>query len=185
MSLNINKFRKSISTSEFEKNASIQNKYFKYSSNLECKFASLESLLHVHFWPRKEIQMHFKSRFKVYLKYTSLLNSWWTQSILETYKSKLFFNYFHNVPNFASQNISKSILEVYFIFRVQKYIWSIAQFQQDKILIKVYIIYGGNGLVVSVQVYQTKDPRFKTIRWLKNCLSFHPSKVNLMNIKDS
>ena len=137
MSLNINKFRKSISTSEFEKNASIQNKYFKYSSNLECKFASLESLLHVHFWPRKEIQMHFKSRFKVYLKYTSLLNSW-TQSILETYKFKLFFS----VTNFGNQNFSKSILEVYFIFRVQQYIWSIAQFQQDKILMKVYIIYG-------------------------------------------
>ena len=137
MSLNINKFRKSISTSEFEKNASIQNKYFKYSSNLECKFASLESLLQVHFWPRKEIQMHFKSRFKVYLKYTSLLNSW-TQSILETYKFKLFFS----VTNFGNQNFSKSILEVYFIFRVQKYIWSIAQFQQDKILMKVYIIYG-------------------------------------------
>ena len=137
MSLNINKFRKSISTSEFEKNASIQNKYFKYSSNLECKFASLESLLHVHFWPRKEIQMHFKSRFKVYLKYTSLLNCW-TQSILETYKFKLFFS----VTNFGNQNFSKSILEVYFIFRVQKYIWSIAQFQQDKILMKVYIIYG-------------------------------------------
>ena len=137
MSLNINKFRKFISTSEFEKNASIQNKYFKYSSNLECKFASLESLLHVHFWPRKEIQMHFKSRFKVYLKYTSLLNSW-TQSILETYKFKLFFS----VTNFGNQNFSKSILEVYFIFRVQKYIWSIAQFQQDKILMKVYIIYG-------------------------------------------
>ena len=137
MSLNINKFRKSISTSEFEKNASIQNKYFKYSSNLQCKFASLESLLQVHFWPRKEIQMHFKSRFKVYLKYTSLLNSW-TQSILETYKFKLFFS----VTNFGNQNFSKSILEVYFIFRVQKYIWSIAQFQQDKILMKVYIIYG-------------------------------------------
>ena len=94
---------------------------------------------------------------------------------------------FFSVTNFGNQNIFKSITwSIYFtLFRVQKYIWSIAQFQQDKILIKVYIIYGGNGLVVSVQVYQTKDPRFKTIRWLKNCLSFHPSKVNLMNIKDS
>ena len=129
--------------------------------------------------------MYFKNRFKVYLKYTSLLNSWCTQSILETWNVATNLNYFFSVTNFGNQNISKSILEVYFIFRVQKYIWSIAQFQQDKILIKVYIIYGGNGLVVSVQVYQTKDPRFKTIRWLKNCLSFHPSKVNLMNIKDS
>ena len=81
--------------------------------------------------------MHFKNRFKVYLKYTSLLNSW-TQSIIETYKFQLFFS----VANFGNQNFSKSILEVYFIFRAQKYIWSIAQFQQDKILMKVYIIYG-------------------------------------------
>ena len=28
-----------------------------------------------------------------------------------------------------------------------------------------------NGLVVRVQVHQTKDARFKTIRWLKNCLN--------------
>ena len=41
--------------------------------------------------------MHFKNRLKVYLKYTSLPNSQWTQSILETYKSKLFFNYFINL----------------------------------------------------------------------------------------
>ena len=34
--------------------------------------------------------MHFKNRFKVYLKYTSLQNSRWTQSILDTYKFKLF-----------------------------------------------------------------------------------------------
>ena len=66
--------------------------------------------------------MHFKNSFKVYLKYTALLNSGCTQSILETYKSKLFFNYFHLVTNFGDQNISKSVLEVYFIFRVQKYI---------------------------------------------------------------
>ena len=31
------------------------------------------------------------SMLQVYVKYTSLLNSWWTQSILETYKFKLFF----------------------------------------------------------------------------------------------
>ena len=36
-----------------------------------------------------------------------------------------------------------------------------------------------NDLLVKVQVYQTKDHRFKIIRRLKNCLSFHPSKVNL------
>ena len=118
--------------------------------------------------------MHFKNRFKVCLKYTSLLNSWWIQSILETYKLKLFFT----VTNFGNQNISKSIFEVYFIFRVQMYIWSIAQFQQDKTNKSLHNLWS-NGLVVRMQVYQIKDPRFKTIRWLKNCLSFHPSKVNL------
>ena len=162
ISLNINtwvqKEKVHLKHSEFENNASIQKVYFKYTFNFECKFVSLKSLLQVYFWvwqhinfeillqvnfwPRKEIQMHFKNRFKVYLKYTSLLNTWCTQSILETYKSKLFFNYFHKITNFGSWNISRSILEVYFIFRVQKYIWSIAQFQQDKILTKVYITYG-------------------------------------------
>ena len=50
-------------------------------------------------------------------------------------------NCFFSVTDFGNQNISKSILEVYFIFTVQKYTWSIAQFLQAKILIKVSIIY--------------------------------------------
>ena len=56
--------------------------------------------------------MQFKNRFKAYLKYSSLLNSWWTQSISERYKSfsKLFSNCFHKVANFESQNMSKSIV---------------------------------------------------------------------------
>ena len=103
-----------------------------------------------------------------------MVNSWWTQSMLETYRFKLFFS----VTKFRNQNISKSILEVYFTFTVQNYIWSIAQFQQDKTNKSLHNLWS-NGLVVRVQVYLTKDPRFKTIRWLKNCLSFHPSKVNL------
>ena len=94
--------------------------------------------------------------------------------MLETYRFKLFFS----VTKFRNQNISKSILEVYFTFTVQNYIWSIAQFQQDKTNKSLHNLWS-NGLVVRVQVYLTKDPRFKTIRWLKNCLSFHPSKVNL------
>ena len=49
-------------------------------------------------------------------------------------------NYF-SVTNFGSQNISKSILEGYFLFRV-KYLWSIGKLKQDKMLIEVYIIYG-------------------------------------------
>ena len=103
-----------------------------------------------------------------------MVNSWWTQSMLETYRFKLFFS----VTKFRNQNISKSILEVYFTFTVQNYIWSIAQFQQDKTNKSLHNLWS-NGLVVRVQVYLTKDPRFKTIRWLKNCLSFHPSKVYL------
>ena len=64
--------------------------------------------------------MHFKNRFFIYLKYTwSLLNSWWTQSILETYFykpfSKSFPNYFHKVANFGSQNISRSIYFIVYI----------------------------------------------------------------------
>ena len=95
----------------------------------ECQFASLERLLQLYFWFRKEIQLHFKNRFKVYFKYTWLLNPWCTQYILEIYKSKLFFNYFHKVTNFVSQNISKSVLEVYLILEYRSmYIWSIAQF---------------------------------------------------------
>ena len=101
--------------------------------------------------------------------------------ILETYKFKLFFS----ITNFGNQNISKSILEVYFIFRVQKYIWSIAQILAEQNTNKSLHNLWSNGLVVRVQVYQTKDPRFKTIRWLLNCPSYHPSKVSLMNIKDS
>ena len=50
-------------------------------------------------------------------------------------------NCFLSVTDFGNQNISKSILEVYFIFTVQKYTWSITQFLQAKILIKVSIIY--------------------------------------------
>ena len=103
-----------------------------------------------------------------------MVNSWWTQSMLETYRFKLFFS----VTKFRNQNISKSILEVYFTFTVQNYIWSIAQFQQDKTNKSLHNLWS-NGLLVRVEVYQSKDPRFKIIRWVKNRLSFHPSKVNL------
>ena len=103
-----------------------------------------------------------------------MVNSWWTQSMLETYRFKLFFS----VTKFRNQNISKSILEVYFTFAVQNYIWSIAQFQQDKTNKSLHNLWS-NGLLVRVEVYQSKDPRFKIIRWVKNRLSFHPSKVNL------
>ena len=107
-------------------------------SKFDNKYKFWKSL-QVYFWLRKEIQMHFKNRFKVYLKYTSLLNSWWTQSILETYKFKLFFS----VTNFGNQNISKSICELYFKFRVQKYIWNIySSISAGENTNKSHIIYG-------------------------------------------
>ena len=82
------------------------------------------------------------------------------QSILETHKSRLFFIHFQ-VTNFGSQIISKSILEVYFIFRVQKYIQSISTISAGQNTnISLYKLWS-NGLVVRVQVYQTKDSRFK------------------------
>ena len=66
--------------------------------------------------PRKDERLSWLWSHKVYLKYTSLLISLWTQTMLERYKS--FFNYFHKDANFGSSNISKSIFEVYFsIFR--------------------------------------------------------------------
>ena len=108
---------------------------------LKLKYIDFEGLLQVYLWPRKEIKMPFNNRFNLYLKYTSLLNSWCTQSILETWNVATNLNYFFSVTNFGNQKVSKSILEVYFIFRVQKYNWSIAQFLQAKILIKVYVIY--------------------------------------------
>ena len=67
-----------------------------------------------------------------------------SKDTLETCKSfsTLFSSCFPEVPNFVSQNISKGVLEVYFALRVQKYIRSIANFQQDTILVKVCISYG-------------------------------------------
>ena len=118
--------------------------------------------------------MHFKNRFKVYLKYALLQNCWWTQSILETYKFKLFFSYFTKFTNFGNQNIFKIILKVYFIW--VQYIWSIPQFKQKKVTNKSLYNLWRNGLMDRVQVNQTKDPRFKTIRWLKKCLSLSTCK---------
>ena len=107
-------------------------------SKFDNKYKFWKSL-QVYFWLRKEIQMHFKNRFKAYLKCNSSLNTWWMESILETYKFKLFFS----VTNFGSKNISKSICEVYFIFRVQKYIWNIYSFiSAGENTNKSHIIYG-------------------------------------------
>ena len=41
-----------------------------------------------------------------------------------------------------TQNVSKSILEVYFIFTLHKYVWRTAQVQQDKIPVQAFLNYG-------------------------------------------
>ena len=105
--------------SGFEKNASIQKVYFKYTSDPETKYKCILKTLSKYTWSI------------IITKF--LMDSWYILDILETYRFKLFFS----DTNFGNQNISKSVLEVYVIFRVQKYIWSIAQFQQGKILTKV------------------------------------------------
>ena len=93
---------------------------------------------------------------KIYLKHTNLRVS---QTLEIKISPKLYWKYTSYLEYgsiFAGQNTNKRLHSL----------WS-------------------NGLVVRVQVYQTKNPRFKTIRWLKNYLSFHSLKVCLMNIKDS
>ena len=154
------------------------HQFKKYTSSifLGLTIKKCESLLQVYFWVRKEIQIHFKNSFKIYLKYASLLNFWWTKCLLETYKSKLFFNYFHKFTNFGSQNISKSILEVYFIFRGTEVYLKYSSISAGGNAIRSLHNLWSNGVVLKEQVYQTKDPRFKTIRWLKNSLSISSFK---------
>ena len=126
----------------------------------ECQFENLERLLQLYFWFRKEIQLHFKNRFKVSLKYTYLLNSWCTQYILEIYKSKLFSIIF----------IKLQILQVKISPRVYlKYTWYLST---EAYLKYSTILAGqntninfcsrnlwGHGLVVRMQVYQTKGSK--------------------------
>ena len=78
--------------------------------------------------------IHFKNRFKVHLKYTSLLNSWWTLQFLYFYNFfLLFFPIIFMKVETLEVKISKSILEVYFSLKVKKYIWNLGPFQQNKI----------------------------------------------------
>ena len=83
-------------------------------------------------------------------------DSKYTSNILLKIFSKLFSCYFHNVVNKIS---SKNILEVQVSFSTRK--------KYCKSVDNIW----SNGLKVKVQVYQTRGPRFKTIRWLKNYIS--------------
>ena len=121
------------------------------------------------------------------MKYTSSLNSWWTQSI---YLKHTNLNYFLIIF------IKLKTLEVKISLKVYLN-WSILHISCTEVHFKYSSISGGQNtnrslhnlwnscLVVRVQVYQTKDHRFKIIKWLKNCHSPHPAKDNLMSIKDA
>ena len=129
--------------------------------------------------------MHFKKRIQ------SIPEVYFTSKLLMDSKyewrfkplSKLFSNCFQKVANFESQNMPKSILDVYFIFIVQKYIWSISQIQQDKILVQVYIIYGAMAWWLGCRFTKPKILGSKPQGGWKTASAFHPSKVNLMSIK--
>ena len=123
--------------------------------------------------------MRFKNRFKVYLKYNI------TKFLMDSVYFLIYLKHYFSLPQTWEIKIS---LKVYLsIFHIQsaevclKYSSISAGQNTNKSLHNLW----SNGLVFRVQVYQPKDLRFKIIRWLKICLSFHPSKVNLMNIKDS
>ena len=102
-------------------NASIQKVYFNYTFTISvCKFRkSTSSILLTQ--KKNAFQKQVQSILEVYFITKFLMNS-----KLEVYLTHtnlfFFFNYFYKVTNFGSQNISKSIPEVCFAFRVQKYI---------------------------------------------------------------
>ena len=81
-------------------NTYILKVYFRYNSHPERN--------------TNPFQKQLQSILEVYFITKFLMDS----SILETCKFKLVFS----VTKFGNQSISNSILEVYFIFRVQKYI---------------------------------------------------------------
>ena len=131
--------------------------YFKYTSESDNKYINRESLLQVFFWIRKCVAkisksqvlshgilfyMHFKNRFKVYLKYTSLLNFWWTQSILETYIFQIIFQ---------CHKLWKSKY-------LQKYIWSILHIYSTEVYLKYSSISAGQNINKSLHNLWSKWP---------------------------
>ena len=89
-----------------------------------------------------------------------------------------FLNYFPiiflKVENLKVK-ISKSILEVHFIFRVQQYIRISARQNISRSIHNLW----SNDLMVRAQVYQTRCPRLKAIWWLKTCVSLSSFKGQL------
>ena len=115
LSLTIHTFWKSTSSILLSQktNTQIKKVYFKYTSELENVWLKFQNLQCLHMATFSLLfQMHFKNRFKVYLKYTSLLNSWLTKS--HTFTND-FLNYFPIIfikLGTLEVKISKSIFEV-------------------------------------------------------------------------
>ena len=89
--------------------------------------------------------------------------------------NKLLQIIFHKVVTLAVK-ISQCILEVYFIFRVQKSIWSYSSISAGENTSRGINDLWSNSLEVRVQVYQSTYPIFKTISWLKNYISLSSCK---------
>ena len=159
--------------------------YSKYISKSENKCINYESLLQVHSWIRKCMtKFQNFSCLHMAIFFTSLLYAFQkqVQSILEVYPLLNFLmgskytwkntSTNHFLDYFPIIFIKLQTLEVkisskptcsILIFQAQKFIWSIVQFQLDKILVEILQNLWATGLMVRVQVYQTRYSSFKII----------------------
>ena len=115
LSLTIHTFWKSTSSILLSQktNTQIKKVYFKYTSELENVWLKFQNLQCLHMATFSLLfQMHFKNRFKVYLKYTSLLNSWLTKSHTFTNDFLKYFPIIFIKLGTLEVKISKSIFEV-------------------------------------------------------------------------
>ena len=120
--------------------------------------------------------MHFKNGFKVYLKYTSLVNSWWNWWVKDLNHFLHFFPIvFRKLQTLKSKHAQKYSWCIFHIHCTEVYLKHISNSAGQNTSTSLHNLWS-NGLVVRVQVYQTKDPRLKTTRWLKNCLSLSSFK---------
>ena len=123
---------------------------------------------------QKKILMHFKNRFKVYLKYTSLLNSWWIQSISEKYKafSKLFSSCFQSYKLWKSQ----FCLKVYLKYTSEVYLKNSLNSAGENTSRGLHNLWG-NGLVVRCRVTKPEILRLKPQGGWKTGSAFHTLKI--------
>ena len=118
--------------------------------------------------------MHFKKMFQLYLKYTSLLNFWWTQSILETYFYKSIFKLFSNhflMFEALEVKLSPKVYLTYALYLKYRIYLNYSSMSAGQNTSRNIHILWSNGLVVRAQVYQTTVTRFKTLRLPKIYIS--------------